>query len=311
MNLEEEVRRGYRIPIEMKKVWKVQMDLLKKLLEVCEKHNLKIWADGGTLLGAVREHGYIPWDDDIDMAMLRDDYDKLVAIAPREFNHPFFFQCGYSEKIYPRGHAQLRMDGTTAILPYPAFINTHQGIFIDIFPYDYMPDDQDELNALIDKRNVTFKRLQCIASFDIRHPIHSAALFCYRHSFQKQYKKFEDLFRNYHSRDCSRVCCLTFIADTDHFLREKDWYHNTVFFPFEDIQMPIPSGYHQILTKQYGEYMTPRQAGSYHGGFWKLDPTTSFLQYLPELKKYYATLLRNRRIRRIKSTFYGVLHKPE
>ena len=75
MNLETEVRRGYTIPAEMKRVWKVQIDLLKKLLEVCRKHNLHIWAEGGTLLGTVREQGYIPWDDDIDMVMLRDDYE--------------------------------------------------------------------------------------------------------------------------------------------------------------------------------------------------------------------------------------------
>ena len=74
------------------------MELLKKLLEVCDKHHLRIWADGGTLLGTVREHGYIPWDDDIDMAMLRDDFDVLVKIAPKEFSHPYFFQFGYTEK---------------------------------------------------------------------------------------------------------------------------------------------------------------------------------------------------------------------
>ena len=81
MNLEPETRNGYYISADMKKVWAVEMQLLKKLLEVCEKHHLRIWAEGGTLLGAVRHHGYIPWDDDIDMAMLRDDYDKLQAIA--------------------------------------------------------------------------------------------------------------------------------------------------------------------------------------------------------------------------------------
>lgn len=92
MNLDKEIRQGYEISSEMKKVWNVQMKLLKKLLEVCDKHHLKIWADGGTLLGTVRDHGYIPWDDDIDMVMLREDYDKLLEIAPKEFEEPFFFQ---------------------------------------------------------------------------------------------------------------------------------------------------------------------------------------------------------------------------
>ena len=92
MNLEKEIRNGYEISADMKKVWAVEMELLKKLLEVCEKHHLRIWAEGGTLLGAVREKGFIPWDDDIDMAMPREDYDKLQTIAKDQFKAPFFFQ---------------------------------------------------------------------------------------------------------------------------------------------------------------------------------------------------------------------------
>lgn len=311
MNLEEEVRRGYTIPVEMKKVWKVQMDLLKKLLEVCEKHHLHIWAEGGTLLGAVREHGYIPWDDDIDMAMLREDYDRLVEIAPNEFNHPYFFQCGYTETVYPRGHAQLRMDGTTAILPMPAFVNTHQGIFIDIFPYDYMPNGEMEMKELIDKRDAAIARLYRMTSFDVFHPFRSIRFFYLRRSFHDEYKKFEDIFRCYHPEDCNKVCCLTFVVDTDHYLRDKSWYSNTFLFPFEDIQLPVPSGYHEILTKQYGDYMTPRQEATYHGAFWKLDPATPYEEYLPELKKHFSSVLRERRLKRIKSFVNKVFHKSQ
>ena len=305
-NLEEEVRRGYTISAEMKKVWKVQMDLLKKLLEVCEKNNLRIWADGGTLLGAVREHGYIPWDDDIDMAMLREDYDKLVEIAPKEFDHPYFFQCAYTEKIYPRGHAQLRMDGTTAILPAPTFIGTHQGIFIDIFPYDAIPDKEEEKIRLIANRNESFTRLQRIVSFNILHPIRSIKLTKYRGHFQSEFQKFENLFRANPIDLCSSVACITFITDFDRFLRDKHWYDETIWVPFEDIQIPIPSGFNQILTKQYGDYMTPKQLGSYHGGFWKLDTEADYSVYLPELKKYYSSLIRKRRLRRIRN----ILKRP-
>ena len=311
MNLDEEVRRGYTIPAEMKKVWKVQMDLLKKLLEVCEKHHLHIWAEGGTLLGAVREHGYIPWDDDIDMAMLREDYDKLVEIAPREFEHPYFFQCGYTEKVYPRGHAQLRMDGTTAILPIPAFVNTHQGVFIDIFPYDYMPNGKTEMKELIDKRNAAIERLYRITSFDFFHPCRSIRFFFLRKSFHDEYRKFEDIFRSYNSKNCNSVCCLTFVVDTDHYLRDKSWYRNTLFFPFEDIQLPVPSGYHEILSKQYGDYMTPRQDGTYHGTFWRLDPEIPYEKYLPELKKFYLSQSRERYLRRIKALMKKVFQKAK
>ena len=306
MNLEEEIRKGYTIPAEMKKVWKVQMNLLRKLMDVCEKHHLRIWADGGTMLGAVREHGYIPWDDDIDMAMLRDDYDKLVAVAPDEFDHPYFFQCGYTEKVYPRGHAQLRMDGTSAICPSDAFIHTHQGIFIDIFPYDAVPDNEDEKKELIKERNKQMAFLLHLSTNDPLHPVRTAAMMLIRPFFSHYYRQFENLLRSYSADENQFVACIGFTDDLKLFEREKKWYDDTLFIPFEDMMMPVPSGFDQILKKQYGDYMVPRQAPTYHGGFWKLDPETPYESFLPELRVYCKKLKKDRlksRINRLINRF--------
>ena len=294
MNLREEVRKGYTIPAEMKKVWKVQMDLLKKLLDVCEKHHLKIWADGGTMLGAVRDHGYIPWDDDIDMAMFRGDYDKLVAIAPEEFTHPYFFQCGYTEKVYPRGHAQLRMDGTSAICPSETFIHTHQGIFIDIFPYDAVPDNEMEKKRLIKERNRQMAFLLHLSANDPLHPVRTAGMLLRRPFFSHYYRKFENLLRSYSIAENNHVACIGFTDDLKLFERDKHWYEDTIFLPFEDVMMPVPSGYDMILKKQYGDYMIPCQAPTYHGGFWKLDSDTPYETFLPALRVYCKQLKRER-----------------
>lgn len=286
MNLESEIRRGYYITEDMKKVWTVQMDLLKKLLDVCNKYQLRIWADGGTLLGTIREHGYIPWDDDIDMAMLRDDYDKLVEIAPQEFNHPYFFQCGYTEKVFPRGHAQLRKDGTTAILPYPQFLDTHQGIFIDIFPYDAIPDDPEMQDSLIDERNERMSTLlACASRPSLLHLGRSYRNLRNRLRFRRLYFEFEEMLRRNKVVDNAIVSCLSFIVDPDHFYRDKHWYDGTLYFPFEDILMPVPVGYHQILLRQYGEYMVPKQAPTYHEGFWRLDADRPYQEYIPQLRR--------------------------
>ena len=144
MNLSEEVRDGYTVSAQMKQVWEIQLRIVRKVLEVCKKHEIPIWADGGTLLGAVRHKGYIPWDDDIDLFMTRENYDRLLKVAPTEFKSPFFFQCAYTDKLYCRGHAQVRYEGTTALVKNDVDRKFHCGIFIDIFIYDALPADKEE-----------------------------------------------------------------------------------------------------------------------------------------------------------------------
>ena len=114
--LDEEIRNGYTISHEMKEIWAVELDLLVEFDRVCKENGLKYFASCGTKLGAVRHHGFIPWDDDVDVMMLRDEYDKLCKIAPQLFAYPYFFQTEETDKGSARGHAQLRNSKTTAIL---------------------------------------------------------------------------------------------------------------------------------------------------------------------------------------------------
>lgn len=283
--LEAEERNGYLVSAKMKRVWAVQLELLKKLLEVCQKHNLRIWADGGTLIGAVREHGYIPWDDDIDMRMLRPDYDKLVSIAQQEFNHPYFFQCGYTEKYYSRGHAQLRMDGTSAMAAHPSLLGIHHGIFIDIFPLDAVPDDGQMLMKHIEKLKQLQNKIMQSWCFDILHPIRSLTLIKYLNNTGKLHSDFENHLRKYSIDDFKNVSSLSFSTDIERYMNDKHWYDETLYLPFENIMMPVPSGYDEILKKLFGDYMKPVQEASCHGGFWKLDAETDYRDCLPEFEK--------------------------
>lgn len=290
-NLEEETRRGYTISKEMKKVWAVELELLSKLLEVCEKHKLRIWADGGTLLGTIREKGYIPWDDDIDMVMLRDDYDKLVSIAKEEFKSPYFFQCGYTD-TFPYGFSKLRKDGTCAILPNESNTYYHQGIFIDIFPYDAIPNDEEEM--LIQK-NEAEKRIRVLKlsrldysfiNFKYNFKIFKAKREVNKKGFSHYYKEYENLFRKYNINDNKKISCISFHYDFTRFSRDKLFYNDTIIMPFENISIPVPIGYNQILELQYGEkYMTPIKESSLHGTFECLNPNISFLDILPIIRK--------------------------
>ena len=93
--LKEENRDGYIVSPLMKKVWSVELDLLSELDRVCKKYDIKYYAAFGTLLGAVRNKGFIPWDDDIDVCMLRDDYARLKEVAKDEFSGKYYYQDWY------------------------------------------------------------------------------------------------------------------------------------------------------------------------------------------------------------------------
>ena len=95
----EEIRNGFLVTEKMKRIWYTEISLLQELDRVCKKYGLRYFAEYGTLLGAVRHNGFIPWDDDIDVAMLRDDYEKLKKVAAEEFKAPYFFQDSYTDSM--------------------------------------------------------------------------------------------------------------------------------------------------------------------------------------------------------------------
>lgn len=274
----------------MKKVWAVEMKLLKKLLEVCEKHNLRIWAEGGTLLGTVRDKGFIPWDDDIDMAMLRDDYDKLQAIAKDEFKAPYFFQSGLTDKFH-NGLTRIRMDGTTAITPKSLYHNCHQGIFIDLFPLDVIPDDPTLLKQFVNEKikKKRYLKYSLVKHFSLTNWKFNAFLLYSKilintKGFYKCFKEYDNFIKKYWNTGNHRVSLVSWMLD-ERYIREKTWYQETILLPFEDIYIPVPKDYDKILKTQFGDYMKPKKSPTNHGGFLMLDPITSYEKHLSKLRK--------------------------
>lgn len=118
------------------KLHQFEIYALDEVDRICRKHNLVYYLVGGTLLGAVRHHGFIPWDDDLDIAMPRDDFEKFFELAKEELNDRFYLQSTFSSEGYNKIFAKIRINNTVFLQEDVSHIQMHHGVFIDIFPLD-------------------------------------------------------------------------------------------------------------------------------------------------------------------------------
>lgn len=288
---EEEVRDGYTVSSEAKRLWAVELDLLAELDRVCRKHGITYWALGGTLLGAIRHQGFIPWDDDIDVMMLREDYDRLCEVGD-EFCSPYFFQTAYTDEGCLRGHAQLRNSNTTAVLKWelPYMRPFNQGVFIDIFPFDAAPDSQAELM-------VQAERVERLKQWSYRLCCHSLGYRAESHNLKgriahplmlaaNKFKGYMDVYREM-ERECARhngeethdvsQLCMPSIG---YWRRvDRSWLEDTEFRDFEFMSIPVPAKFHEMLTSAYGDYMKPVKAPNVHGDVY-FDVDTPYRNWL-------------------------------
>jgi len=149
--LNGEIRDGFYVESTMKKAWAAEIEVLNEVDRICRQYDIQYFADWGTLLGTIRHKGFVPWDDDMDMGMLREDYERFIEIAPKELKPEYFLQTWKTDKSYPYAFAKIRKKGTVFIEAVSQKTNAHNEIFVDVFPYDIYPDDETVRTKLTKK----------------------------------------------------------------------------------------------------------------------------------------------------------------
>lgn len=309
ISLEKETKCNFEISEKRKQIWNIELDLLFKLDEICKKYNLRYWLDSGTLLGAIRHQGFIPWDDDIDLVMPRSDYDKLVKISKQEFTEPYYFQIINNDPKYAGIHAKIRNTNTTAIFKSWLFTDVNQGIFIDIFPLDGVPDNESEKLELFDKAPKLGKAIKSYYTYDhilslnpkivkmlLQRRKIAKSLIKDEADYVSKFNEFENLYRKYPFDDCQKVGSLVIgLCDNKEYIYDRKWFDKTLYVDFEGYKLPIPAGFKEVLTISIGSnYMEPKIYPSDHGSVY-FDPHVCYKQYLPKLRKDYSLFSRIKR----------------
>lgn len=291
---------------ELKDIWAVELDLLRVFLQYCERHGLRCWVEGGTLLGAVRHKGFIPWDDDVDLAMPREDYDRMCRIGNEGLEEPYFLQTAYSDTDYHRGHAQFRRSDTAAIRPSDCYQPFNQGIFIDIFPLDAAPDDR----ALVHEHRKRCLKILKLLKAKNTHCITSGRLTLIFRKMKARwmvkkmgwttiYEKAEEEMRALARMPHTKVGELTSLGEDK--LWDKSIFEETVMLPFENLMVPAPKGWDAFLRVSFGDdYMTPIQAPSMHGEV-VFDTERSYKEVLPEVQRDYRRSMWRRLKKKVNS----------
>lgn len=284
---QEETRMGFTISQTMKRAWAAQLEVLQKIIRICKKHNIRYYALWGTLLGAVRHGGFIPWDDDIDIAMKRDDYTRFLQVAKKELPAEYCLLNIYTDVEWP--HFCARVTNSRDISTAPERLSRYHGcpfaVGVDIFQMDYLPRDEGEARLqrellgiirdvlpLLDDgqggKDKTAEELQ-ESRETAEEGICALEEYC-KVSIDRGKNVRNQLLRLY-----DRICAIYGEKDSDILTSYPEYIKGEgIFLPkewfgvrqmqFENITIAVPSEYDKILTALYGDYMTPVRDGQEH-----------------------------------------------
>lgn len=250
---------------DLRRLQLVQLIILNEVKRICDKYNIKYYLVGGSMIGAVRHKGFIPWDDDIDIGLLRRDYDKFLEVCTSELSEEFFLQTKETDTEYALPWAKLQINGTRCIDKSVEETNVRTGIDIDIFPYDNISTIPFvvwvhsnicwmlrglyciKCNYILLNREKSLKKEVGMKICNI------LAIFISKKTLSKI---MDIIFKRYSNKKTKYVMNLASPYNYRKEIVPRRWLEDTILVQFEGEEQPIPIGYHEYLTQLFGDYMT-------------------------------------------------------
>lgn len=241
---------------ELRKLQLTQLEILKYVDNFCQKNNLKYSIAYGSLLGAVRHGGFIPWDDDLDICMPRDDYNKFINLW--QDNETYLIQNHIITPEFRQSFTKIRKNNTAFVQKTDLGKDYHKGIFIDIFPFDRVPEKK--INRKIQMLNGMLYNLYTRGyspkngSFFIR--LFSSVLLklVSKDKYIAKSKKYLDKMCKYDNNSNLKFADMTVFSTMNKYF-DSDIFQNSEKIIFEDSSFPVMKDYTKILRVNYGDYM--------------------------------------------------------
>lgn len=239
-----------------------QLDLLEELHRLCEKNGISYFLVGGTLIGAIRHKGFIPWDDDIDVGMLRGDYERFRQVCGKELDSAYALYDWHSDPGSPNPFLKLRIRGTHYPEKISAGSNMVDGIFIDIFPFDSTPAEPKLRRRQARQMRLCRKILLVRCGFSLgegsalKKLVYGTLKLLSRVRSVEGWKKKADAIQTrYNHLDTVTVTNMGGSYSYERESHPRAQLEKTVLHPFEQGQYRIPEGYDDLLRRCYGDYM--------------------------------------------------------
>ena len=241
----------------MNELQKIEFELFLCFDEICKKLNIEYFLVAGSALGAVRHGGFIPWDDDFDVGMYREDYNKFIEYAPKFLPEGIFLQNYRTDAEFPYVFSKLRNSNTTFIENFLSKFDINHGIFMDIFPLDGFPDNKRKQKMLMFKRKNLLRKVQC--AFDYKRGFKANILaktlrfLGYHKRTAKTLAQYESLISRY-DVECSKIICNhgNRYGKRDHM--PKEYYGSGTYVMFEGVLVRIPEKYDEYLKSLYDDW---------------------------------------------------------